>query len=61
MRTLKPDALAKIKSNFFPCELNVNLPPGKYLLRLAVRDGTSGSVGSVNAQVNVPAQPVAER
>jgi hypothetical protein len=58
---LKPDALAKIKSSFFPCELKIDLPPGQYLLRLAVRDGTSGNVGSANAQVTVPAQPVAER
>jgi len=58
---LKPDALAKIKSNFFPCELKVDLPPGQYLLRLAVREGSSGIVGSANAQVTVPAQPVAER
>ncbi len=58
---LKPDALAKIKSSFFPCELKVDLPPGQYLLRLAVRDGGSGNVGSVNAQVTVPAQPVAKR
>ncbi len=58
---LKPDALAKIKSSFFPCELKVDLPPGQYLLRLAVRDGSSGVVGSANAQVTVPAQPVAGR
>lgn len=58
---LKADALAKIKSSFFPCELKVDLPPGQYLLRLAVRDGSSGVVGSVNAQVTVPAQPVAAR
>jgi hypothetical protein len=58
---LKPDALAKIKSSFFPCELKVDLSPGQYLLRLAVRDGSSGVVGSANAQVTVPAQPLAER
>ena len=58
---LKPDALAKIKSSFFPCELKVDLPPGRYLLRLAVRDSSSGVVGSANAQVTVPPQPVAER
>jgi VWFA-related protein len=58
---LKPDALAKVKSNFFPCELKVDLPPGQYLLRLAVRDNNSGIVGSVNAQVTVPAKPVATR
>lgn len=58
---LKPDALAKIKSSFFPCELKIDLPPGQYILRLAVRDGGSGVVGSANAQVTVPAQPVAQR
>jgi VWFA-related protein len=58
---LKPDALAKIKSSFFPCELKVDLPPGRYLLRLAVRDSSSGVVGSANAQVTVPPQPIAER
>ena len=58
---LKPDALDKIKSSFFPCELKVDLPPGQYFLRLAVRDNTSGIVGSVNAQVNVPAKPVAAK
>jgi VWFA-related protein len=58
---LKPDAMAKVKSSFFPCELKVDLPPGQYLLRLAVRDASSGIVGSVNAQVTVSAQPVAAR
>jgi VWFA-related protein len=58
---LKPDAFAKIRSKFFPCELKVDLPPGHYFLRLAVRDGNSGSVGSVNAEVTVPGQPMAAR
>ncbi len=58
---LKPDAFAKVKSKFFPCELKVDLPPGQYFLRLAVRDSNSGSVGSVNAQVTVPGLPIAAR
>lgn len=58
---LKPDAFAKIKAKFFPCELKVDLPPGHYFLRLAVRDNGSGSVGSVNAQVTVPGQPITAR
>ena len=45
----------------YVCELKIDLPPGQYLLRLAVRDGTSGNVGSANAQVTVPTRPVAER
>jgi VWFA-related protein len=58
---LKPDAFTKVKSKFFPCELKVDLPPGHYFLRLAVRDSNSGSVGSVNAQVTVPGLPMAAR
>jgi hypothetical protein len=58
---LKPEAFAKIKSKFFPCQLQVDLPPGHYFLRLAARDNGSGNVGSVNAQVTVPGQPITAR
>lgn len=58
---LKPDAFAKIKSKFFPCELKIDLPPGRYFLRLAARDNGSGNVGSVNAQVTVPGQATTAR
>jgi VWFA-related protein len=58
---LKPDAFAKIKSKFFPCQLQVDLPPGHYFLRLAARDNGSGNVGSVNAQVTVPGQATTAR
>jgi VWFA-related protein len=58
---LKPDAFARVRSKFFPCELQVDLPPGQYFLRLAVRDNNTGSVGSVNAQVIVPGQPTTAR
>jgi VWFA-related protein len=58
---LKPDAFAKIKAKFFPCQLQVDLPPGHYFLRLAVHDHGSGNVGSVNAQVTVPGVSTAAR
>ncbi len=58
---LKPDAFAKIKSKFFPCQLQVDLPPGHYFLRLAARDNGSGNVGSVDAQVTVPGVSMAAR
>jgi VWFA-related protein len=56
--SLQPEAFARIKSSFFPCELKVELPAGQYLLRLAVRDGNGNTVGSANARVTVPVQPL---
>ena len=57
---LKPEAFAKISHSFFPCQLAIELPPGQYFLRLAVRDNLTGLLGSVNAQVVVPAVAVAK-
>jgi VWFA-related protein len=53
--TLQPDAYDRITHSFFPCQLELDLAPGTYFLRLAVRDNTSGVLGAVNAQVTVPA------
>jgi VWFA-related protein len=52
---LAPDAYRKIALSVFPCQLKIDLPPGEYLLRLAVRDNVTGLLGSVNAMVTVPA------
>lgn len=57
---LKPEAFDKISRSFFPCQLAIELPPGQYFLRLAVRDNLTGLLGSVNAQVSVPAVAVAK-
>jgi hypothetical protein len=51
---LKPDVYKTIKQSFFPCQLNIDLPPGNYFLRLAVRDNATGLLGTVNAQLAVP-------
>lgn len=51
---LDPDVYLKISHTFFPCRLNLDLAPGSYLLRLAVRDNKTGKLGAVNAQVTVP-------
>lgn len=51
---LKQEAFQKISSSWFPCELKLDLAPGNYLLRAAVRDNLTGLMGSVNAQVTVP-------
>jgi VWFA-related protein len=51
---LKPEVYQKITHSFFPCQLKIDLPPGEYLLRLAVRDNETGLLGSLNARVTVP-------
>jgi VWFA-related protein len=58
---LKADVFAKVKASFFPCELKIDLPAGQYVLRLAVRDSNGSTLGSGNAQVTIPAQPVTAR
>ena len=52
---LKPDVYARIVTTYFPCRLNVDLPAGDYILRLAVRDSGTGLVGTANARLTVPA------
>jgi len=52
---LTPEVYRKITQSFFPCQLKIDLPPGEYLLRMAVRDNLTGLLGSVNAQVKLPA------
>jgi VWFA-related protein len=58
---LKADVFARVKSSFFPCEVKIDLPAGQYVLRLAVRDTNGSTLGSANAQVTIPAQPVTAR
>lgn len=58
---LKADVFARVKSSFFPCEVKIDLPAGQYVLRLAVRDTKGSTLGSANAQITIPAQPVTAR
>lgn len=58
---VKQDVFEKINRSWFPCQLSVELPPGNYYVRLAVRDNLTGILGSVNAQVTVPAASVADQ
>jgi len=51
--SLKPEAFTKVMSGFFPCQEQVDLPPGKYVLRLGVRDNSTGLIGTANASVDV--------
>lgn len=57
---LKPEAFERINRSWFPCQLAIELPAGQYFLRLAVRDNLTGLLGSLNAQVSVPAIAVAK-
>jgi VWFA-related protein len=51
---LVPEQYEKVMKAFFPCNQAVELPPGEYLLRLAVRDTNNGLIGTANGSATVP-------
>jgi hypothetical protein len=50
---LKPQTFTKVMQDGFPCQQAIDLPAGAYLLRLGVRDGHTGLIGTANARVTV--------
>jgi VWFA-related protein len=58
---LKPEQFQNVMKMFFPCNQSLDLPPGEYLLRLAVRDNSSGLIGTANGRVTVPAASEAKQ
>jgi VWFA-related protein len=52
---LKPEQYQLVLQKFFPCNQTIALGPGDYLLRLGVRDNTTGLIGTVNAPVTIAA------
>jgi hypothetical protein len=52
---LKPEQFQNVMKMFFPCNQSIELPPGEYLLRLAVRDNSNGLIGTANGRLTVPA------
>ncbi len=50
---LPPEQYQMVMQKFFPCSQALELPAGKYVLRLAVRDNISGLVGSTNANLTI--------
>jgi hypothetical protein len=52
---LTADQYQKVIRTIYPCNQSLELPPGDYFLRLAVRDDSSGLIGTANAQVSIPA------
>lgn len=51
--SLKPQTYAKVMQEGFPCQRTIDLPAGAYFLRLGVRDGHTGLIGTANAHVTV--------
>jgi VWFA-related protein len=52
---LTPEQYQKVMTAIFPCNQTLELPPGEYLLRLAVRDTNNGLIGTANGSATVPA------
>ncbi|HKF23273.1 MAG TPA: VWA domain-containing protein [Candidatus Angelobacter sp.] len=53
--SLKPDSFSRMLNTYFPCQEKIDLPAGSYLLRLGVRDGTTGLIGTAIGRVTVEA------
>ncbi|HEY2113903.1 MAG TPA: VWA domain-containing protein [Candidatus Angelobacter sp.] len=51
---LKPEEYQRVQQKSFPCRQTFDLAPGEYLFRLGVRDGHTGTLGTLNAQVTIP-------
>jgi VWFA-related protein len=52
---LVPEQYQKVMKAFFPCNQAIELSPGEYLLRLAVRDTNNGLIGTANGSATVSA------
>jgi VWFA-related protein len=52
---LKPEQYQQVMKMIFPCNQTLDLPPGEYGLRLAVRDNSSGLIGTANGHASVAA------
>jgi VWFA-related protein len=52
---LAPEQYQKVMKMIFPCNQTLELPPGEYFLRLAVRDKNNGLIGTANGSATVPA------
>jgi hypothetical protein len=50
---LKPDIYMRVMKSALPCQHSLDLKPGRYLLRLGVRDMQTGLIGTANARLTV--------
>ena len=51
---MKPDTANRVKATGFRVILSMDLPPGRYQLRIAVREGNTRKAGSVTYDLEVP-------
>jgi VWFA-related protein len=51
---LKPEQYQLVMQRFLPCNQTLELQPGEYVLRLGVRDNSTGLIGTANARITVP-------
>ena len=56
---LNPEIYGRVMKGALPCQHSIDLPPGKYLLRLGVRDAQTGLIGTSNARVTIAAASAA--
>lgn len=52
--TMKPETAARLRSTGFRVIQSLDLPPGRYALRVAVREGQTKKAGSVTIDLDVP-------
>jgi VWFA-related protein len=58
---LKPEEYQRVQQKSFPCRQTFDLAPGEYLFRLGVRDGHTGTLGTLNAPVTIPSSSQASQ
>lgn len=51
-----PDAFQQVMKSYLPCQLQFDLPPGEYNLRLGIRDDRTGLIGTVDTALTIPAE-----
>jgi VWFA-related protein len=51
---LKPDTVTRLRAGGFRIISTIDLPPGRYQIRLAAREGNTRRAGSLNYDVDVP-------
>jgi len=54
---LLPETFNRVMKSIVPCQRNIDLTPGNYLLRLGVMDDHTSLIGTANARVTINPQP----
>jgi hypothetical protein len=51
---LRPETYQQVMKNGIPVRVQLSLKPGRYLLRVAVRDNRNGHIGTLDMPLNIP-------